>query len=249
MPEPYLGNPMRCGTVLRKFGFSFRKRFGQNFLIDEDVLEGIVETSGVTKDDVVLEIGPGIGTLTQYLSCHAKRVIAVEIDSSLMEVLDYTLDGFDNVRVINQDILKTDLKALADEENEGRPLKVIANLPYYITTPIIMKLFESGAPIGSVTVMVQKEVAERLSAEPGSKNYGAITLAVQYYANPEIAIDVDPSCFVPSPNVDSAVLHLNRYEEPPVAVQDEKLMFKLIRGAFNQRSKTLVNACANFEGL
>ncbi|MDO4479258.1 MAG: 16S rRNA (adenine(1518)-N(6)/adenine(1519)-N(6))-dimethyltransferase RsmA [Lachnospiraceae bacterium] len=249
MPVPYLGNPVRCEAVLRSFDFSFRKRFGQNFLIDEDVLEGIVEASGVTGDDVVLEIGPGIGSLTQYLASTARKVVAVEIDKSLMPILEHTLDGWDNVRVLNQDILKTDIAAIAEEENGGKPLKVIANLPYYITTPIIMKLFESGCPIDSVTVMVQKEVADRIKSEPGSKEYGAISLAVQYYAKASAAIEVGPESFVPPPKVSSTVLHLERYPETRVKVDDEEQMFKIIRGVFNQRRKTLVNAVANFEGL
>ena len=249
MPKPYLGNPIRCEAVLNQFGFSFRKKYGQNFLIDESVLTGIVEASDVTRDDVVLEIGPGIGSLTQYLAEAAKKVIAVEIDKSLLPILDHTLADWDNVRVINADILKTDLQAIADEENGGLPLKVIANLPYYITTPIIMKLFESGAPISAVTVMVQKEVADRIAAEPGSRESGALSLAVQYYANVTPVIEVSPESFVPRPKVHSTVMRLDRYEQKPVQAADEALMFKLIRGAFNQRRKTFVNAVAGFEGL
>ena len=249
MPKPYLGNPIRCEAVLNQFGFSFRKKYGQNFLIDESVLTGIVEASDVTRDDVVLEIGPGIGSLTQYLAEAAKKVIAVEIDKSLLPILDHTLADWDNVRVINADILKTDLQAIADEENGGLPLKVIANLPYYITTPIIMKLFESGAPISAVTVMVQKEVADRIAAEPGSRESGALSLAVQYYANVTPVIEVSPESFVPRPKVHSTVMRLDRYEQKPVQAADEVLMFKLIRGAFNQRRKTFVNAVAGFEGL
>lgn len=249
MAEPYLGNPLRCETVLRKFGFSFRKKFGQNFLIDSDVLEGIVDAAAVDEEDVVLEIGPGIGSLTQYLASRARRVISVEIDRALLPILDYTLADWDNVRIINNDILKTDIRAIAGEENGGRPLKVIANLPYYITTPIIMKLFENGAPISSVTVMVQKEVADRLAAKPGSKAYGAITLAVQYYASVEPVIEVGPESFIPAPKVSSAVIRLNRYEEKPVTAAHEDILFKLIRGSFNQRRKTFVNGAANFEGL
>ena len=249
MAEPYLGNPLRCETVLRKFGFSFRKKFGQNFLIDSDVLEGIVDAAAVDEEDVVLEIGPGIGSLTQYLASRARRVISVEIDRALLPILDYTLADWDNVRIINNDILKTDIRAIAGEENGGRPLKVIANLPYYITTPIIMKLFENGAPISSVTVMVQKEVADRLAAKPGSKAYGAITLAVQYYASVEPVIEVGPENFIPAPKVSSAVIRLNRYEEKPVTAAHEDILFKLIRGSFNQRRKTFVNGAANFEGL
>lgn len=249
MPKPYLGNPVRVEAVLRTFQFSFRKKFGQNFLIDEDVLEGIVDASGVTEDDVVLEIGPGIGSLTQYLASRARKVIAVEIDKTLLPILDHTLEGWDNVKVLNQDILKTDIASIANEENEGRPLKVIANLPYYITTPIIMKLFENGSPIDSVTVMIQKEVAERIGSAPGSKQYGAISLAVQYYASVTIALEVGPESFVPQPKVSSTVIRLDRFPTPPVKVDDEEQMFKIIRGVFNQRRKTLVNGVANFEGL
>jgi len=249
MPQPYLGNPIRCEAVLNQFGFSFRKRYGQNFLIDESVLTGIVDASAVTEDDVVLEIGPGIGTLTQYLAEAAGKVVAVEIDKSLLPILDHTLADWDNVRVINADILKTDLQAIADEENGGQPLKVIANLPYYITTPIIMKLFESEAPISAVTVMVQKEVADRIAAEPGSRESGALSLAVQYYAQVTPVIEVGPESFVPRPKVTSTVLRLDRYAEKLVRTENEALMFKLIRGAFNQRRKTFVNAVAGFEGL
>ena len=253
MPTPYLGNPIRCEAVLNQFGFSFRKKYGQNFLIDEKVLTGIVAASNVTADDVVLEIGPGIGSLTQYLASAAKKVIAVEIDRSLLPILDHTLGEWSNVRIINEDILKTDLRAIADEENDGAPLKVIANLPYYITTPIIMKLFESGAPISSVTVMVQKEVADRIGAPQGSRLSGALSLAVQYYAEVTPVIEVGPESFVPRPKVSSTVLRLDKYEDPrPVSVSSpevEILMFKLIRGAFNQRRKTFVNAVAGFEGL
>ena len=264
MPTPYLGNPIRCEAVLNHFGFSFRKKYGQNFLIDEDVLTGIVAASNVTDDDVVLEIGPGIGSLTQYLASAAKKVIAVEIDKTLLPILDHTLEGWENVRIINADILKTDLQAIADEENEGRPMKVIANLPYYITTPIIMKLFESGAPISAVTVMVQKEVADRIGAAQGSRESGALSLAVQYYANVTPVIEVGPESFVPRPKVSSTVLRLDKYADArpgrdsldagtrPVSVSSpevERLMFQLIRAAFNQRRKTFVNAVANFEGL
>ena len=249
MPKPYLGNPVRVEAVLRTFQFSFRKKFGQNFLIDEDVLEGIVDASGVTEDDVVLEIGPGIGSLTQYLASRARKVIAVEIDKTLLPILDHTLEGWDNVKVLNQDILKTDIASIANEENEGRPLKVIANLPYYITTPIIMKLFENGSPIDSVTVMIQKEVAERIGSAPGSKQYGAISLAVQYYASVTTALEVGPESFVPQPKVSSTVIRLDRFPTPPVKVDDEEQMFKIIRGVFNQRRKTLINGVANFEGL
>lgn len=247
--EPYLGNPIRLEAVLRKYDFSFRKKYGQNFLIDEAVLSKTVEAASVRNTDVVLEIGPGIGSLTQYLASYAKKVIAVEIDKTLIPILTDTLSGWDNVTILNEDILKTDLNALAKNENNGQPLKVVANLPYYITTPIIMKLFESGAPIASVTVMVQKEVADRIGTGPGSKAYGALTLALQYYAKAERVTEVGPESFVPRPKVSSTVLKLVRYLEPPVKVCDDKLMFRLIRATFNQRRKTFVNAVANFEGL
>lgn len=247
--EPYLGNPVRCEAVLRQYGFVFHKKFGQNFLIDAGVLEGTAEASEIQPDDVVLEIGPGIGSLTQYLASRAKKVIAVEIDKTLIPILEDTLSGWNNAVILNQDILKTDLQKIADEENEGRPLKVAANLPYYITTPIIMKLFESGAPVDTVTVMVQREVADRIETGPGSKNYGALSLAVQYYAKPERIMEVEPTSFVPRPNVGSTVIRLKRFEHPPVQADDEKMMFRLIRATFNQRRKTLVNSIANFEGL
>ena len=247
--EPYLGNPVRCEAVLRRFGFSFRKRFGQNFLIDESVLTGIVEGSGITKEDTVLEIGPGIGSLTQYLASAARRVIAVEIDRSLLEILDDTLSGWDNVRVISSDILKVDLRTLALEENEGRPFKVAANLPYYITTPVLMKLLESDAPVSSITVMVQKEVADRIRSGPGTKDYGALSLAVQYYAEAEVILNVGRNSFIPRPNVDSAVLKLSPYREKPVRARDEAKLFAVIRAAFGQRRKTLANAVANSAGL
>lgn len=247
--EPYLGNPVRCAAVLRKYGFMFRRKFGQNFLIDADVLSGTADAAEIQQNDVVLEIGPGIGSLTQYLASKAKKVIAVEIDRSLIPILEDTMSGWDNVVILNQDILKTDLRKIAEEENEGRPLKVAANLPYYITTPIIMKLFEDGAPIDTVTVMVQKEVADRIETGPGSKDYGALSLAVQYYARPERIMEVEPGSFVPRPGVGSTVIRLNRFAEPPVEVGDEKLMFRLIRATFNQRRKTLANSVTNFEGL
>ena len=244
MAEPYLGNPIRCEAVLNKFGFSFRKRFGQNFLIDEDVLTGIVESSEVTDRDIVLEIGPGIGSLTQYLASRAEKVISVEIDRSLLPLLDYTLADWDNVTIINQDILKTDIKALS-EENGGRPFKVVANLPYYITTPILMNLLEADLPITSITVMIQREVADRIKTGPGSKDYGALSVAVQYYAEPEAVIEVDRTSFYPSPNVDSTVLRLLPYPEKPYKAKNEKTFFGLIRAVFNQRRKTLVNALSN----
>ena len=240
-----LGNPKNTIEVLQKYGFNFQKRFGQNFLIDTHVLEKIVRSAGVTKDDVVLEIGPGIGTLTQYLCENAREVIAVEIDKNLIPILEDTLSEYDNITVINEDILKVDIKALAVERNHGKPIKVVANLPYYITTPIIMGLLENEVPIDNITVMIQKEVADRMQTGPGSKDYGALSLAVQYYADPYVVANVPPNCFMPRPNVGSAVIRLTRYDEPPVAVADKKLMFAIIRASFNQRRKTLVNGLNN----
>ncbi|MBR4832498.1 MAG: 16S rRNA (adenine(1518)-N(6)/adenine(1519)-N(6))-dimethyltransferase RsmA [Butyrivibrio sp.] len=245
----YLGNPARTKEVLSKYNMSAKKKFGQNFLIDANVLGGIVDASGVTKDDCVLEIGPGIGSLTQYLAESAKRVIAVEIDKSLIPVLDDTLSEYDNVTVINEDILKVDIDAIIKEYNDNRKIKVVANLPYYITTPIIMKLFESGAPIESVTVMVQKEVADRMSVGPGNKDYGSLSLAVGFYAEASLVMDVPPSSFIPQPGVGSAVVHLQRFEKPSVEVDDEKYMFEIIRTSFNQRRKTLCNSLANNPAL
>ena len=240
-----LGIPQNTIAVLQKYHFNFQKKFGQNFLIDPHVLEKIVEAAGVTKDDFVLEIGPGIGTMTQYLCENAREVTAVEIDTNLIPILEDTLSAYDNVTVINQDILKLDIAKLAMERNGGKPIKVVANLPYYITTPIIMGLFESHVPIDSITVMVQKEVADRMQVGPGTKDYGALSLAVQFYAKPEIVANVPPNCFIPRPGVGSAVIRLNRYQEPPVKVKDEQLMFRLIRASFNQRRKTLQNGIAN----
>ena len=245
MARPYLGNPKYTIEVLQKYHFVFQKRFGQNFLIDEHVLEKIIDSSGITKDDFILEIGPGIGTMTQYLAEAAREVAAVEIDSSLIPILKDTLKEWDNVTVINNDILKTDIKKIADEKNGGKPVKVVANLPYYITTPIIMGLFEKNVPVESFTVMVQKEVADRMQVGPGTKDYGALSLAVQYYAKPEIVANVPPNCFMPRPKVGSAVIKLTRYEKPPVEVHDERLMFRLIRASFNQRRKTLANGLKN----
>lgn len=244
-----LGNPQATIEVLNKYKFVFQKKFGQNFLIDTHVLDKIIRESGVTKDDFVIEIGPGIGTMTQYLCEHAREVVAVEIDKALIPILEDTLQEYDNVTVINEDILKVDVNALAQEKNQGRPVKVVANLPYYITTPIIMGLFESHVPIDSITIMVQKEVADRMKMGPGSKEYGALSLAVQYYAKPEIVANVPPNCFMPRPNVGSAVIRLTRHEKPVVEVQDEKLMFRLIRASFNQRRKTLVNGLKNAPDL
>ena len=240
-----LSNPRKTIEVLQTYNFTFQKKFGQNFLIDPHVLDKIIAAAEITKDDFVLEIGPGIGTLTQYLAEAAREVVAVEIDSSLIPILEDTLSSYDNVSVINEDVLKADLKKLAEERNGGKPIKVVANLPYYITTPIIMGLFESHVPLKSLTVMVQKEVALRMQAGPGTKDYGALSLAVQYYAEPYLAANVPPNCFMPRPNVGSAVIRLTRFEETPVKVKDEALLFRLIRASFNQRRKTLQNGLVN----
>ncbi len=240
-----LGNPKNTIEIIQKYEFMFQKKFGQNFLIDTHVLEKIISAAGITKNDCVLEIGPGIGTMTQYLAENAGHVVAVEIDRNLIPILKETLADYDNVTVINEDILRVDIKALAEEYNGGKPIKVVANLPYYITTPIIMGLFESGVPIDNITVMVQKEVADRMKEGPGSKDYGALSLAVQYYAEPEIVANVPPNCFIPRPNVGSAVIRLTRHKEMPVEVKDPILMFKIIRASFNQRRKTLQNGLGN----
>ena len=240
-----LGNPKNTIEIIQKYEFMFQKKFGQNFLIDTHVLEKIISAAGITKDDCVLEIGPGIGTMTQYLAENAGHVVAVEIDRNLIPILKETLADYDNVTVINEDILRVDIKALAEEYNGGKPIKVVANLPYYITTTIIMGLFESGVPIDNITVMVQKEVADRMKEGPGSKDYGALSLAVQYYAEPEIVANVPPNCFIPRPNVGSAVIRLTRHKEMPVEVKDPALMFKIIRASFNQRRKTLQNGLGN----
>ena len=240
-----LGNPKNTIEIIQKYQFAFQKKFGQNFLIDTHVLDKIISAAGITGDDCVLEIGPGIGTMTQYLAEHAGKVVAVEIDTNLLPILDETLKGYSNVTVINSDILKLDMNKLVDEYNDGRPVKVAANLPYYITTPIIMGLFESYVPIDNITVMVQKEVADRMQVGPGSKDYGALSLAVQYYAKPYIVANVPPNCFIPRPNVGSAVIRLTRYQEPPVQVDEPGIMFRLIRASFNQRRKTLQNGLNN----
>ena len=240
-----LGNPKNTIEVLQKYQFNFQKKFGQNFLIDTRVLEQIIAAAGVDKEDFVLEIGPGIGTMTQYLCEAAREVVAVEIDNHLIPILKDTLSAYDNVEVLCEDILKVDINRLAQEKNEGKPIKVVANLPYYITTPIIMGLFESHVPIDSITIMVQKEVADRMQVGPGTKDYGALSLAVQYYAKPEIVVNVPPSCFMPQPKVGSAVIRLTRHAKPPVDVKDEKLMFGIIRASFNQRRKTLANGLGN----
>lgn len=244
-PVPSLGNPKNTIEILNKYKFVFQKRYGQNFLIDEHVLGKIIRSAGITEDDFVIEIGPGIGTLTQYLAYSAREVAAIEIDDALLPILEDTLSGYDNVTVIHEDVLKVDLTKLVEEKNGGKPVKVVANLPYYITTPIIMGLFENHVPVESITIMVQKEVADRMKTGPGSKDYGALSLAVQYYARPELVANVPPNCFMPRPRVGSAVIRLTKHEKPPVEVQDEKLMFQIIRASFNQRRKTLVNGLYN----
>lgn len=249
MKEPRLGNPQNTIEVLQKYNFNFQKKFGQNFLIDTHVLDKIIAAAGITKDDFVLEIGPGIGTMTQYLACAAREVVAVEIDKNLIPILEDTLSDYDNVSVINEDILKVDIAALAKEKNGGRPIKVVANLPYYITTPIIMGLYEKHVPLESITVMVQKEVADRMQVGPGTKDYGALSLAVQFYAEPYIVANVPPNCFMPRPSVGSAVIRLTSHKEPPVTVEDEALMFRIIRASFNQRRKTLANGLKNSSEL
>ena len=242
----HLGNPTNTIAVLNRYGFDFKKKFGQNFLIDENVVEKIVREAGVTKDDFVVEVGPGIGTMTQILCENAREVVAVEIDKKLIPILtEDTLSYYDNVTVINEDILKLDICKLAEEKNQGKPIKIVANLPYYITTPIIMGLFENEVPVESITVMVQKEVADRMQTGPGNKDYGALSLAVQYYADPYIVANVPPNCFMPRPKVGSAVIRLTCHQEKPVQVQDEKLMFNIIRASFNQRRKTLANGLKN----
>lgn len=245
-----LGNPTNTIAILQKYNFNFQKKFGQNFLIDANILENIISAAEVNENDCVLEIGPGIGTMTQYLCENAKEVVAVEIDKKLIPILkEDTLSSYNNITIINEDILKVDINAIVQEKNAGKPIKVVANLPYYITTPIIMGLFESHVPLESITIMVQKEVAERMQVGPGTKDYGALSLAVQYYAKPEVKMIVPAGCFMPRPNVDSAVIKLTRHEQPPVQVKDERLMFDMIRAAFNQRRKTLVNGLNNAAGL
>lgn len=249
MTAPYLGNPKKTIEVLQKYEFVFQKKYGQNFLIDTHVLDKIINAAKITKDDFVLEIGPGIGTMTQYLASSAREVFAVEIDRALIPILEDTLSEYENVMILNEDILKVDIRKLAEERNQGRPIKVVANLPYYITTPIIMGLFEEEVPVESITVMVQKEVADRMQTGPGSKDYGALSLAVQYYASPYIVANVPPNCFMPRPKVGSAVIRLSRHEKPPVDVKDPRLMFRIIRASFNQRRKTLVNGLKNAQDL
>lgn len=248
-PVPDLGNPRKTIEILNKYRFVFQKKYGQNFLIDGRVLDKIIKAAGITGEDYVVEIGPGIGTMTQYLASAAKGVTAIEIDKALIPILRDTLAGYDNVDLVNEDVLKTDLRRIVEEKNGGRPVKVVANLPYYITTPIIMGLFEKHVPLSSVTVMVQKEVAERMQAGPGTKDYGALSLAVQYYAEPYVAANVPPNCFMPRPGVGSAVVRLQTYEKPPVKVRDEALLFGVIRASFNQRRKTLQNGLAHVPEL
>lgn len=244
-----LSSPKKTIEIIQKYNFDFQKKFGQNFLIDSHVLEKIIDAAHITRDDFVLEIGPGIGTMTQYLSEHAREVMAVEIDHNLIPILNETLAGYDNVEVLNEDILKVDIGKIAEEKNQGRPIKVVANLPYYITTPIIMGLFEKKVPMDSLTVMVQKEVAQRMQAGPGTKDYGALSLAVQFYAEPYIVANVPPNCFMPRPKVGSAVIRLTRYKDMPVKVKNEQLMFSIIRASFNQRRKTLQNGINNSSAL
>ena len=244
-PAPTLGNPQNTIAVLNKYRFVFQKKYGQNFLIDTHVLDKIIRAAQIGADDFVVEIGPGIGTMTQYLAAAARQVTAIEIDKALIPILEETLEGYDNVTILNEDVLKVDIRGLVEEQNNGEPIKVVANLPYYITTPIIMGLFESDVPLESVTVMVQKEVADRMKTGPGSKEYGALSLAVQYYARPELIANVPPNCFMPRPGVGSAVIKLTRHEKPPVQVEDEGFLFQVIRAAFNQRRKTLVNSLNN----
>lgn len=249
MGKPTLGNPQKTIEILQKYQFTFQKKFGQNFLIDTHVLDKIIRAAKISKEDMVLEIGPGIGTMTQYLAEASRQVIAVEIDKNLIPILSDTLGGYDNVKIINEDVLKLDIAGLTREENGGHPIKVVANLPYYITTPIIMGIFENHVPVESITVMVQKEVADRMQTGPGKKDYGALSLAVQYYASPYIVANVPPNCFMPRPKVGSAVIRLTRHDRPPVEVTDEKLMFDIIRASFNQRRKTLVNGLYNSDRL
>lgn len=244
-----LGTKTNTVAILQKYNFNFQKKYGQNFLIDAHMLEKIIRESGLTKEDFVLEIGPGIGTMTQYLAESAREVVAVEIDKNLIPILNDTLSAYDNVTVMNEDILKVDINKIVLEKNNSRPIKVVANLPYYITTPIIMGLFESHVPLESITIMVQKEVAERMQVGPGTKDYGALSLAVQYYARPEIVANVPPDCFIPKPNVGSAVIKLSRHEKPPVFVKDESYLFAIIRASFNQRRKTLLNGLSNAGNL
>lgn len=244
-----LGTPSATAEIIHKYDFHFAKKYGQNFLIDRGMLDKIIDSADITEDDAVLEIGPGIGTMTQYLAEKAKRVVAVEIDSNLIPILNDTLSSYDNVTVINEDVLKLDLQKIVEDFNDGKAMKVVANLPYYITTPIVLALLEKRVPLKSITIMVQKEVADRMQVGPGTKDYGALSLAVQYYAKPEIVAVVPPECFMPRPNVSSSVIRLSLYEEIPVKVKDSNYMFKLIRASFNQRRKTLANGLSNDKSL
>ncbi len=244
-----LSNPQKTIEIIKKYEFAFQKKFGQNFLIDSHVLDKIIAAAGITQEDCVVEIGPGIGTLTQYLAESAREVIAVEIDRMLIPILEETLADYPNVTVINQDILKVNMGKLVQEHNGGRPVKVVANLPYYITTPIIMNLFEQHVPVSSITVMVQKEVAERMQAGPGTKDYGALSLAVQYFSEPYLAANVPPNCFMPRPKIGSAVIRLTLHQKPPVEVAQEQMMFRIIRASFNQRRKTMVNGLNNSQEI
>ncbi|WP_293753428.1 16S rRNA (adenine(1518)-N(6)/adenine(1519)-N(6))-dimethyltransferase RsmA [Vallitalea sp.] len=249
MIEP-IASPKRTIEIVKKYDFAFQKKFGQNFLIDSHVLNKIITSSNINKEDVVIEIGPGIGSLTQQLAENAKQVIAVEIDKKLIPILEDTLSDYNNITIINEDILKVDIVKLVKEKNDNKPIKVVANLPYYITTPIIMGLFESNVPVDSITVMVQKEVADRMKAKPGTKDYGALSLAVGYYSEPYIVANVPPNCFMPRPKIGSAVIRLTKHKQPPVDVVDAKLLFKIIRASFNQRRKTLINGLYNnLEGM
>lgn len=247
-PKPWLQDPKATAEVLKKYNFRFQKKFGQNFLIDSHVLDKIITAADIKDDDMILEIGPGIGTLTQLLAYNARKVVSVEIDNNLIPILEYTLKDYDNVRIINEDILKLDIAKLVREENNNRPIKVVANLPYYITTPIIMGLFEKHVPIESITVMIQKEVADRMSAGPGTKNYGALSLAVQYYSEPYLAANVPPNCFMPRPDVSSAVIRLTLVKDK-VRVSNEETLFKLIKAAFAQRRKTFMNCLKNSDSF
>jgi len=249
MNKPTLGNPGGTIEILKRYRFVFQKKYGQNFLIDSHVLDKIIAAANIEKDDYVIEIGPGIGTMTQYLAQNANKVTAIEIDKHLIPILEDTLQNYKNVSIINQDVLKLNLKLMVEEENEGRPAKIVANLPYYITTPIIMNLFEQNVPLTSITVMVQKEVADRMKSKPGSKDYGALSLAVQYFAKPYIVANVPPNCFMPRPKVGSSVIRLTRHETPPVQVKSEKLLFAIIRASFNQRRKTLLNGLNNADAI
>lgn len=240
-----ISSPHQTRQIMEQHGFFLKKRFGQNFLIDQNILEGIIRGANLNKDDIVIEIGPGIGSLTQYIAESVKEVVAIEIDHSLIPILKETMKEYDNVTILQQDVLKVDLNKLIQDKWEGRPVKIVANLPYYITTPIIMSLFESHIPLESITVMIQKEVADRMQAKPSTKDYGALSLAVQFYSNPEVVLDVPPSCFIPQPHVGSSVIRLTYTDKNKVNEEVDGFLFKVIRGAFQQRRKTLVNTLAH----